>query len=58
MDSSVESENVVIAIEEKLWCRKHHRVGRWKVVHFYEDLGGGVLSLVDSADVIECEACR
>lgn len=46
------------AVEVKPWCRKHNRMGWWgDPILFFEDLGGGVRSLVDSVDVIVCEEC-
>ena len=42
----------------KPYCQKHNRMGEWKPKPVYEDLGEGVMSLVDSVDLIVCEACE
>ena len=56
VDPPVEGEEVM-AVEVKPFCRTHQRMGDWKVVYFYEDLGDGVMSAVDSVDLIVCEEC-
>lgn len=51
MDTPIEG------FEVKPWCETHQKMGRWMVVYYYEDLGDGILGVVDNHESIVCEDC-